>query len=161
MRERDLEVEVVRVPVGPSLVGRFVGVDIPDVPGQPVETFREEGVGFQGFRVPEGWPGELVIQFGSKASPGEDYGVGSDAFAEDEPLHCEGVQGSTLAAARGALEGLSVRVLPEGFAGAPFALDAPEAAQYASWFVVAARTFSADAVLVQLSEAPPPPEEDC
>ena len=161
MRDRDLEVEVVRVPVGPSLVGRFLGVQVPDVPGRPVETFREEGVGFQGFRVPLGWPGELVVQLGSKAAPGEDYGVGSDAFADDEPLHCEGVQGSTLAAARGALGDLSVRVLPEGFIGGPFALDAPEATEYSSWFIVAARTFSADAVLVQLSEAPPPREEGC
>ena len=52
MRERDLEVAVVRVPVGPSLVGRFLRVDVPDIPGQRVETFRDDGVGFQGFRLP-------------------------------------------------------------------------------------------------------------
>jgi hypothetical protein len=161
MQERDLEVEVVRVPVGPSLVGRFLRVDVPDVPGHPVETFREDGVGFQGFRVPQGWPGALVIRFGTEASPGEAYGVGSDAFDDGEPLDCTGVLGSTLDAAREALAGLSVRVLPDGFVGAPFPLEAPDAAAYSEWFVSAARAQSADAVLVQLSESPPRPEAGC
>ena len=38
---------------------------------------------------------------GRRRSPGEAYGVGSDAFAAGEPLDCKGVLGSTLDAARG------------------------------------------------------------
>jgi hypothetical protein len=152
---KGLRARVVGVPVGPSLVGRFVGVEITQDPDQPIERFADDGFGFDGFRVHEGWAGELVLDFGRAAGRGEPYGAGSDAFAAGEPLHCSGTYGASLADAEGRLRRLQVEVVPEGRIGGPLALDAPELAPDADWFVRGARALAADHVLLQIGPTPP------
>jgi hypothetical protein len=159
---KGLPARVVGVSVGPSLVGRFVGVTILADPAQPIEQLSDDGFGFDGFRVHQGWSGQLVVEFGRAARAGERYAVGSDAFADGEPLHCTGVLGATLAVAGATLDDLQVDAVPDGRIGGPLPVGSPDLAPDAGWFVHGARAVAADHVILEIGpDAPAPAEERC
>jgi DNA-binding CsgD family transcriptional regulator len=76
--------------------------------------------------VPEEYRGKLLISVGVKAKPGEPYGVGTDALAAGEPLACRALIGLEVADVP-KVDGVEVRVSPEGVPTAPIAVDDPAA----------------------------------
>jgi hypothetical protein len=147
-----LDVQVDPVPVGPSLVGRFVG-DRSTGPLPPeLHRIGDGDRGFRGFALPEGWPGSLHLLIGAPAAPGERYARFSDATAAGEPLACRAVAGQPAAvvarqlppgtSARFAVtQGTETRLLP------PEALG-PEGR--ARWLVAGADSPRAGSVLLRL-----------
>lgn len=150
-----LDVEVDGVPVGPSLVGRFVAVGFDaDPSAPPVKRIDERAGGFLGFEVPKGWPGTMTISLGQPAAPRDLYFQGSDAFAEGEPLRCVEVRGRTLADAADLLDDFDVTVQRVGVLGVPQSLDGALGSPLADHVVMAAQALSASHVVLQVA-APP------
>jgi hypothetical protein len=92
----DLDLRVVRVPVGPSNVGRFVGASGSDLPAGFELVERESTDGFTGFHMPLGFDGWLELQVGRTAEPGEEWAVLSDVTAPGELFACEQLSGRPL-----------------------------------------------------------------
>ena len=90
--EAGLDVEVIPVPVSPSLVGLFVSSFVSQ-PGPDFEPIDVEGQTFRGFRVPADYPGRIELHIGRTARTGEDYQAGGFAYATGEPLACTGLFG--------------------------------------------------------------------
>lgn len=156
MDEAGLDAEVVGAPTGPSAVGRFVGVGLLEGDGGQVDPLGSDAYSFDGFRLPEGWEGTLVISVGVPARPGQDYDFGSNALARGEPFACRPLVGRTVAEARAAgdLEGAAVRVGPTMVSMAPVPLDDPAARPYLDWYIAGADATSADSVQLTVQEAP-------
>lgn len=154
MEDAGLRVVVDGPPVGPSLVGRFVLVQLDDPSAREVEYLDSDGYGFDGFVVPEGWSGRLLIRVGARADGDETYEVGSDAFAAGEPLDCAR-EGTMLRDLRTALDELNVTVRAPGLAPIPLTDQAP--GQFADWYVVSASALSAADVLLLVQEEQPTP----
>jgi hypothetical protein len=89
-----LDVTVSAVPVGPSLVGRFVRSTGNGALPPELHVLGTGPTTFAGFSLPEDWRGSLHLSVGRPADDGEAYVAYSDAFAEGEPLHCAGVLGA-------------------------------------------------------------------
>ena len=153
--EEGLPVTVSGVPVGPSNVGRFVAVQLEVPDGRTIEQLGGDGGGFDGFVIPEGWPGTLLIEVGVPAPPGEPYTSGSDAFAPEEPLHCVDIRGRTVVDAGRLLPDLEVVRVRAATQDAVDLADALEG-ELAGWYVVGARALAADHVLLEVQASPPP-----
>jgi hypothetical protein len=155
-----IEAAVEEVPTGPSNVGRFTAALVTGASDAPqVAPLEQTGTSFAGFRLPEGWPGELVIEIGREARPGEAYHAFVDAFADEEPLRCQGIFGTSLREAAPELSAFSVAVINDTAdvtASLAEALDS----DLAAWFIAGGRGLAEDRL--QLTVAPqPPPEEQC
>jgi hypothetical protein len=86
--EAGLDVRVDEVPVGPSMVGRFVAADGDELPPE-LRTVDPSGAsGFGGFRVPANYQGTIRLHMGRPAEGTETWAVLSDATAPGEPLAC-------------------------------------------------------------------------
>jgi hypothetical protein len=110
--ERELEAagidgNVEEVAVSPSLVGRWMGAswlygppeDVPEElgggqrwSGGSTDTPAVSGGG-KTLRLPADGVYQLTLWLGRPAEPDEPYWVSGSAFAEQEPLHCSGVDG--------------------------------------------------------------------
>lgn len=149
-RDAGIHLEVTSVPVGPSNVGRFVAADLSSLP-EPVTSTGSDGRSFDGVRIPDGWDGQVAVQLGRHAEPGEDWAVLSDATAASEPLACTAVIGATVAEVQAAVAdaGLNARWFtyePTGGAveRGPQDIDAVD-----GWVVVAADAVSPDEVVIE------------
>lgn len=117
VRNAGLDVDVDAVPVGPSLVGKFVRDQIE---GSDLGTLRrlgEDGDTFAGFVLPAGWDGHLSVDVGRPAGDDEDYAVPSNALSEGEPLACTDVIGLLPADAAALLEARSLQGMWRGVSG--------------------------------------------
>jgi hypothetical protein len=163
LHEHGLEAVVQSEPTGPSGVGRVLGVTFEEQAGSQVnvEYLEPSGSAYLGFRVPADWPGQMTIELGHTASAGQPYGEPTDAFRAGEPLHCSGVQGSTVEAAAGAMKDLKVRVaIHEGpELGRQLSLEEALATDYRGWFVTRAFAVAADDVILEVDSHPGPIED--
>jgi hypothetical protein len=99
LRQRGLDVQIRFRPSSPSLVGRLVATF--DTHGylrsNRVRWEYREGGGvetdFVAVRIPLDYRGQLGLDFGRRARPGEHYNSTADAQAPGEILHCAEVQG--------------------------------------------------------------------
>lgn len=92
-----LDISIVDKPVGPSLVGRFLGSSGTEMPPLLEVVEGDPSSGFTGFRIPANFDGSLTLRIGRPAVAGEEWAILSDATAPGEVLACESVVGSTLA----------------------------------------------------------------
>lgn len=118
-REAGLDVEVEQVAVGPSQVGRFVGLTATGGSDQIQITEGSSETGFTAFRLPRGFDHSLVLRMGRAAEPGEELEVTSDATAKGEILECLQLTGLPVAEAIEIAEGagaspVRVNVAEEG-----------------------------------------------
>jgi hypothetical protein len=93
-----IDVEVEEVPVGPSLVGRFLNAFRDDPVGELRELDRD-GPAFSGFAIPAGFDGTLILRVGRPAHGREAYIQATNAVSEGEPLACSGIIGASPARA--------------------------------------------------------------
>jgi hypothetical protein len=105
-----LDIVVDAVPVGPSLVGRFVKYRANAGAKDLDFTVDANGVTFTRFSLPEHWPGRLTLDLGARAGSGEPYAAFSDAYAKGEPLACSNTFHRPLRTATPFLEGYDVDV---------------------------------------------------
>lgn len=139
------------VPVGPSMVGAFVGVVASELPPQllPMEgqPYRLRGV-----RIPGDWEGSLVLKFGREARPGEPWYAPSDAQADGEPLECMHLIGEMVADVKAALSerDLTVRWFAVGNTIAEFPQSDTSAID--SWRVTRLQAVSPSEVIVDATE---------
>jgi hypothetical protein len=91
-----LDVTVTEVPVGPSQVGRFVGLSATGGSDQIQITEGTSETGFTAFRLPRGFDHSIDLRIGRAAEPGEELAVTSDATAEGEILECRELIGLPL-----------------------------------------------------------------
>lgn len=96
-KEAGLDVTVSEVPVGPSMVGKFVGLSGEQLPQRVQVTDGDASSGFTAFRLPAGFDGPLELRMGRAARDGETWAVLSDATAPGEPLACQDLVGEDLA----------------------------------------------------------------
>lgn len=139
--EAGIDLRLTGVPVGPSMVGKFVslsGTALPDevIPLDPAAAADGDAVLYSGFRLRDGFDGTLRIALGRPARPGEDWVATSDASAPGELLACEDLTGLSTAEVARRLDGVDARVrwfaIDRGFAGEVFdGLDL-----YEDWRVV-------------------------
>ncbi len=161
---------VTAVPVGPSLVGRFVGDTQEGRRSAALEPLDRRSdpatCSFPGFALPRGWSGELHLQVGRPAQPDEPYGAFSDAVAPGEPLAGLPVVGHPIGevAARLATSHLDLDVVAVD-RGPSAVLPLASAAQgdHAGWVVVAAEATTPDRVVLraQRPDHPPTPARAC
>jgi hypothetical protein len=118
LHDHDIDADVVAVPVGPSLVGRFL---VGSIEGDEHAVILDlHGGTFTGFSIPLDYGGHLVLDLGRPARPGEMYHRGSDAFADGEPLACSDLLGQPLTAvARYVAAHPDLRIRVEGSDGGP------------------------------------------
>ena len=145
-----LDVTVEEVPVGPSLVGRFITEEREGVIGELRELDRD-GPSFSGFVLPANYDGTLVLRVGRPAD-GEPYIQFSNALSEGEPLACSGLLGADPAHAREIVDAHDVDatwvVVTDGGGQRPVAADELEALDDVE--VGQAVAVSADAVFISL-----------
>lgn len=91
--EAGLDVRVVEVPVGPSMVGRFADMSADRPLPRTLERHDAATGGFSGFSIPRWWDGTLTLFVGRTAREGEGYKSSSNAFAPGEPLECVNIVG--------------------------------------------------------------------
>lgn len=94
-----LEVTVVEVPVGPSLVGRFVGLSAVGGTGGIRASEGTPESGYSAIQVPRGSGTRVEVRMGRPARAGEALSVNSDATAPGELLECADLVGMLLAEA--------------------------------------------------------------
>jgi hypothetical protein len=156
VRATGLDVRIVAVPTGPSLVGKFVG----EVAGQayPPELHERQadGSSFAGFSLPVGWPGHLVIYVGRPALAGEDYRAFPSAFDRGEPLACQHLIGLSATEAARELPNVEQTVLfdPLGKGDVnPDPIPAAEIAtsEFAGWKVIGGTSWSATRIVLDIT----------
>lgn len=112
-RDAGVDLTVSAVPVGPSMVGRFISLTATELPPEMIPT-DDGAVGstthYTSFRVPEGFGGELRVHLGRQARPGEEWIAASDALAPGELLECQDLLGKRVEELRGHVEGLDATV---------------------------------------------------
>jgi hypothetical protein len=110
--EAGIDVVVEQVPVGPSLVGRFVsyGSSGEGELGE-LKELDLDGPAFSGFVIPAGYEGTIYLSVGRPAEDSELYMASSNAVSDGEPLACSGALDATPsgAAAIAADRGLQAR----------------------------------------------------
>lgn len=94
-----LDITVDEMPVGPSLVGRFVGYGFAGERPGTLKELDRDGPAFSGFVIPAGYDGTLVLRVGRPAQPGEPYAQFANATSEGEALACTGILGASPAEA--------------------------------------------------------------
>ena len=148
-----LDLSIIDEPVGPSLVGRFIGASGSEMPEFLEVVEGDPAAGFTGFRVPANFDGSITLRLGREARPGEEWAALSDATAVGEVLECEQLVGATLAevanvaAARGAE--LRAMLLDAGQW-----LEGDALAQYGDAVVLRVSSPAPDVVWVDVSEHP-------
>jgi hypothetical protein len=149
LRNAGLDVVVDPAPVGPSNVGRFVGIGTTG--SGRVDVVGDRTKSFTSFIVRPNFVGQLRLVLGREAAPGEEWRAPSDATAKDEVLECRELRGLTAAEAARALadEPVSVSWL-SAFTGnlEPGA----ELGAYANWRVIDLVAWSDRRVVATLSE---------
>lgn len=93
IRGAGLDATVDGLPVGPSLVGRFLGRSTLHSRTPALRTVDGDERSFAGFALPVGWPGSLRLQVGVPAAGDEPYARFSDALAPGEALACRPLVG--------------------------------------------------------------------
>lgn len=83
-----IAVAVTEEPVGPSLVGRFIGSSATELPPLIEVVEGDPASGFVGFRIPATYEGSLTLRLGREARDGEEWAALSDATAPGEVLEC-------------------------------------------------------------------------
>jgi hypothetical protein len=157
MVDAGLDVEVVGVPVGPSLVGELLNVALDQGGAADVVEEGADGYSFVGFSIPVGWPGTLRVNVGAAAPPGSPYAVSSDAFAEGEPLHCVAGRGRRLRDLAPELRSRPVEVAVHSIQGGPIdPLTAALAGPLADAVVTRADATSPTGVLLTVDPAATP-----
>jgi hypothetical protein len=114
-----LDVTVISEPVGPSRVGRFIGLTGTGGTSEIVVTEGDAVNGFTAIRLPRGFDDSLELQIGREALPGEEWSESSDATAPGEPLECADLLGEPLsvgleAADRAGVATVKVNLMDEG-----------------------------------------------
>lgn len=94
--EAGLDLTIVDEPVGPSLVGRFIGSSGSELPEVLRVVEGDPSSGFTGFRIPADFDGSLTLRLGRTARDGEEWAALSDAAAKGEVLECQQLVGATL-----------------------------------------------------------------
>jgi hypothetical protein len=167
-REAGVDLEVRAVPVGPSSVGRFVGLWTSTSLGPAPRRLHDGPEGFRGFSVPEGWPGSLRLLVGAPARRDEPYARASDALAPGEPLACRPVVGRRAAELARSLprQGIHLRFIVRDV-GVTHVVerDDVERGPWAGWVATQAESTARGEVVVDVvapgPTAPhPAPEED-
>jgi hypothetical protein len=106
--QRGFKITLTLVPVSPSLVGTVLytsdnGGSSAIQPLQQGRCLNGGGGCTIGVKVPASFAGQGYITLGRPARAGENYESQASAFASGEALHCSGLLGDTVAAARPAL----------------------------------------------------------
>ncbi len=91
-----LDLTIVDEPVGPSLVGKFLGSSGTELPELLRVVEGDPASGFTGFRIPADFTGSLTLRLGRAARDGEEWAALSDAAAKGEVLECQQLVGATL-----------------------------------------------------------------
>ena len=154
MEAHGLPVEVMGIPTGPSAVGRFVSLRL-DEGVIPITRSGSDGYSFDGFIVPDDYPGKLLIGVGVEAKRGQGYDYGSDALAPGEPMACQDVIGLRVSEVE-APEGIDLVVFPVPATVGAIDLDDPAADPYRDWYVRSADAMSASQVFLTASPDPVP-----
>jgi hypothetical protein len=102
-----VDVSVTLVPVGPSLVGRFLGSSGTALP-QELAITEGDGSAFTGFRIPNDFDKQIDLRMGRPAEDGEEWGSLSDARAPGEVLECQDLVGISLGDALERIDRLDV-----------------------------------------------------
>lgn len=166
-RDVGLEVTVDEVAVGPSQVGRFVGLSATGGSDQIQLTEGTSETGYTAFRLPRGFEHSIVLRMGRAAEPGEELAVTSDATAEGEILECRQLIGLPLSdaleiAKDAGASPVRVNVLDEGRWLSPSEFD-----DYGDLIVEWASAAAGDEVRLfttftpQTPAATNPPPENC
>ncbi len=118
-RDAGLDVTVISEPVGPSRVGRFIGMSGSGGTSEIVVTEGDAVNGFTAIRLPSGFDDSLELRIGREALPGEEWSESSDATAPGEPLECADLLGEPLSvgletARRAGVATVKVNLIDEG-----------------------------------------------
>ena len=70
---------------------------MPAIYRSPTKKLNDDGMSFDGFVLPDGWPGHMDLRVGRPAERGEVYTGFTNAYATGEPLHCSGIFGLSAA----------------------------------------------------------------
>lgn len=100
--EAGLDVTVTAAPVGPSMVGKFIGLNATQLVEQVTVTQGDTDTGFTAFRLPLDYTGTVELRMGRPADPGEQWAALSDATAPGELLACQDLVGQPLSDATAA-----------------------------------------------------------
>lgn len=100
--EAGLDVTVTAEPVGPSMVGKFIGLNATQLVEQVTITQGDPDTGFTAFRLPLDYSGAVELRMGRPADPGEQWAALSDATAPGELLACQDLIGQPLSDATAA-----------------------------------------------------------
>jgi hypothetical protein len=106
-RRAGVDVSVTLVPVGPSLVGRFLGSSGTALP-QELAITEGDTSAFTGFRIPNDFDKQIDLRMGRPAEDGEEWGSLSDATAPGEVLECQDLLGISLGDALERIDRLDV-----------------------------------------------------
>ena len=149
--EAGLDLTIVDEPVGPSLVGRFIGSSGTDAPAVLEVVEGDPASGFTGFRIPATFDGSLTLRLGRTAEEGEEWAALSDATAKGEVLECQQLVGATLAevVAAAADKGAHVRAM---LLDAGQWLEGEALAEHADAVAVRVSSPAADTVWVDVTE---------
>jgi hypothetical protein len=163
LRDKGLDVDVVSIAVGPSLVGRFVRVRDSDIPID-VRPIDDTGPSFAGFSVALGFRGHLDLVVGRPAGKGEPYAAFSDAYAPGESLACSAIYGMRVADVLRVLDDHHVHAAFQPFAKGtavrePMPPEMLAGHGYDDWIVTDAHATSASTVLIALTIDGSPPTD--
>lgn len=149
-----VEIRLLPRPVGPSLVGRFIGMG--GGAQTAVEIVGPKPGYFRGFLVPEGWDVVLDIEVGRAARPGEAYAKVSPVTDPGEPLACKQIIGLSPTAAAAEAAGAGLRIVwigfTEGSTGRPIPEQEAIGRAWRSYRVADAKAISNDQVLFDLTK---------
>lgn len=151
-----LDVTVTSAPVGPSMVGKFIGLTATQLVEQVQVTEGDPDGGFTAFRLPRGYSGAVELRMGRAARPGEHWAALSDATAPGELLACEQLIGQPLdravaAAERTAAGTVRVMLLDDGTW-----LSATEVRDHADATVIRVTQRSTDEIVIDAATDPEP-----